>query len=227
MPSNPPAAQAPSNTPPWRNQPVELPTGPFIVQQTNASVLQLPGGDFDIFTEGSEAYIIYTSHLTEPKGERNHMMSVERLRPDWLSSSGESSGFFGSDFVEAPVMLKRGAFYYALFDHCCCFCGGGSGAIVHTAPHPLGPWTAQNQIGAYANGSSVTQAQQRSVFAYPHAAAEPVWVWMGNRWQSAPDGVKDHDFETWLPIEFAPQAGETPPLPKPMVWQDSWSLGPA
>ena len=96
-----------------------------------------------------------------------------------------------------------------------------------TAPHPLGPWTAPTQIGAYANGSSVTQAQQRSVFAYPHAAAEPVWVWMGNRWQSAPDGVKDHDFETWLPIEFAPQAGETPPLPKPMVWQDSWSLGPA
>merc|ERR1712048_519277 len=28
------------------------------------------------------------------------------------------------------------------------------------------------------------------------------YVWMGDRWNSAPDGEKDHDFQYWAPIEF-------------------------
>jgi hypothetical protein len=207
--------------------------GPFVTQNTNVSVLQLPGGDFDIFTEGADAFLIYTSHLTEPAGVKNHRISVEKLSDDWLDSARLSSGYFGHDFVEAPVMFKRAGTYYALFDHCCCFCGEGSGAIVHTATHPLGPWTTHNQIGAYPNGTSVSMAQQRSTFWYQRGKAmvdgfdeeegapPPTLVWMGNRWQSSPDGEKDHDFETWLPVEFD---GSNPPLPKPMVWQDSWSL---
>ena len=45
-------------------------------------------------------------------------------------------------------MFERKGTFYALFDHCCCFCGGGSGAVVHT----LRPWTNGSQIGAYDNG---------------------------------------------------------------------------
>lgn len=40
-------------------------------------------------------------------------------------------------------MFERNGIYYALFDSCCCFCFQGSGVIVHTAPHPMGPWTVQ------------------------------------------------------------------------------------
>lgn len=28
----------------------------------------------------------------------------------------------------------------------CCYCYQGSGAIVHTAPHPLGPWTSLGDV---------------------------------------------------------------------------------
>ena len=189
--------------------------GPFAVKRTNATVGQLPGGDFDLFVSGDDAYLIYTSHLTTPPP--NHLMSVERLTPDWLDSTRVTSGFFGASFVESPVMFERKGTFYALFDHCCCFCGGGSGAVVHTAPHPLGPWTNGSQIGAYDNGSSVPMAQQRSVLWH-----EDTLVWQGQRWQSAPDRVKDHDFATWLPLEF--DDGEPPRL-KNMTWRSSWTLG--
>ena len=60
-------------------------------------------------------------------------------------------------------------------------------------------------------------AQQRSVLWHGDTL-----VWQGQRWQSAPDRVKDHDFATWLPLEF--DDGEPPRL-KNMTWRSSWTLG--
>ena len=152
------------------------PEGPFSVITTNATVKNLPGGDFDIFVDdGPEkaAYIIYTSHLTAPKD--SHRMSIERLTPDYTNSLGQSdpsasSGFFGESFVEAPVMFKRLGVYYALFGTCCCFCGQGSGTVAYSSSNPLGPWTTGSQIGRYPNATSITGAQQRSTFWYPAGA---------------------------------------------------------
>merc|ERR1712107_778727 len=28
------------------------------------------------------------------------------------------------------------------------------------------------------------------------------FIWTGDRWQSAPDHLKDHDLQTWLPLEW-------------------------
>jgi hypothetical protein len=67
--------------------------------------------------------------------------------------------------------------------NCCCFCGQGSGIGVHTAAHPLGPWTYHDNIGCKAGfntsnkcgcgmnhggcpaiyGHSLTRAQQNFV----------------------------------------------------------------
>ena len=55
-------------------------------------------------------------------------------------------------FVEAPSLFERNGIYYALFSWCCCFCKQGSGIIVHTAPHPLGPWTVQAVGPSYERG---------------------------------------------------------------------------
>ena len=49
-------------------------------------------------------------------------------------------------------MFERNGIYYALFSWCCCFCKQGSGIIVHTAPHPLGPWTVQAVGPSYERG---------------------------------------------------------------------------
>ena len=44
--------------------------------------------------------------------------------------------------------------------------------------------------------------------------SDAMLVWVGNRWQSAPDRLKDHDFETWLPIDFTAANASEPALPK-------------
>jgi hypothetical protein len=35
----------------------------------------------------------------------------------------------------------------------CCYCYQGSGAIVHTAPHPLGPWTSLGDVACVPDGA--------------------------------------------------------------------------
>jgi hypothetical protein len=42
-------------------------------------------------------------------------------------------------------------------------------------------------------------------------------MWMGDRWGSTPDGIKGHDFQTWLPLEFADD-GTVRPLRKIDAW---------
>jgi hypothetical protein len=118
----------------------------------------------------------------------------------------------------------------------CCFCTSGSGVIFFTATTALGPWTQHSQVGRDAQGKSITKAQQNFVIPVPDSTGGVTYVWTGDRWGSAPDKVKDHDFQTWLPLEFESQratndVGEptrdtspSPDLIKPMVWQDSFFL---
>lgn len=102
----------------------------------------LPGGDYHLFVDddaSQTAYVIYSA---------SHWMAIERLTPDYLSSTGATTGVFPVYFVEAPVMFKRSGVYYAVFGHCCCYCLQGSGGLVWTAAHPLGPWSLQGGGGA-------------------------------------------------------------------------------
>eukprot|EP00966_Prymnesium_polylepis_P013876 320045-Prymnesium_polylepis.2 len=39
------------------------------------------------------------------------------------------------------AMFVRKGIYYLLYAHCCCFCFQGSGILVATASHPMGPWS--------------------------------------------------------------------------------------
>jgi len=77
-------------------------------------------------------------------------------------------------------------------------------------------------------GQSIPQAQQRYVFWYPPLTSgdrsDATLVWVGNRWQSAPDRLKDHDFETWLPIDFTAANASEPALPQTMQWMDNFTL---
>eukprot|EP00928_Gymnodinium_smaydae_P072575 TRINITY_DN55915_c0_g1_i2.p1 TRINITY_DN55915_c0_g1~~TRINITY_DN55915_c0_g1_i2.p1 ORF type:complete len:444 (+),score=44.74 TRINITY_DN55915_c0_g1_i2:155-1333(+) len=102
-------------------------------------------GDFDVVVDPSDGagYIIYSC---------NHLMSIERLTPDYLQGGGTNSsvvgGLFGGtvfpeNLVEAPAFFHRDGMFYALFGHCCCFCYQGSGVMVYTARSPAGPWEPQ------------------------------------------------------------------------------------
>merc|ERR1712181_78064 len=106
-------------------------------------------------------------------------------------------------------MGKRKGTYYILVGRNCCFCKAGSGVIVLTASSPMGPWTEHGQVGRYKNGTSVSGAQQNFVFPVEGTKGTVDFVWTGDRWQSAPDHLKDHDLQTWLPLEWDDEENNT------------------
>ena len=83
-------------------------------------------------SDGS-GYIIYSSNS----------MNVEKLTREYYYTNNSPRYVFPETFVEAPVLLRRYGFYYALYDWCCCYCLQGSGVMVYRANSPLGPYTPQ------------------------------------------------------------------------------------
>ena len=111
-----------------------------VVQLTHANSTY-HAGDFHLYVSDPDAngnttaYVIYGAEF---------WMWIDKLTPDFLGTTGEFVNQLGGIyFVEAPALIKYNNVYYAIFDHCCCFCYQGSGIRVYTAPDPLGPWTVQ------------------------------------------------------------------------------------
>jgi hypothetical protein len=202
------------------------PTGPFVMANSNVTTRYKDGGDFTVFADDDGVgYLLYQSRAS------GHVASVERLSDDYTSSLGavdpvkHSSGLFGPKGIEAPALFKRNGYYYASVGLDCCFCAAGSGVTFFTATKPLGPWTLHDQVGRYPNGSSVSKAQQNFVISVPGSDGKILYLWTGDRWQSAPDGLKDHDFQSWLPLEFETDEssrGGGPDRIRQMEWQDSF-----
>jgi len=207
----------------------DSPYGPFSVVNPKASdTLAYDNvGDFALFVDDdSIAYIIYTAHISGQKypGQPTHEMSVERLSGDYLSALGASanSGFFGETYVEAPTLFRRGDLYYALFGYCCCYCAQGSAVFAYQAYDPLGPWSCAipgsgTQCGQLSAGIA---AQQTNVLSFADDSGETQFMWQGDRWQSAPDGIKGHDMTYWGVIQWANASGGM----QPMKSLDSFSL---
>jgi len=125
-------------------------------------------------------------------------------------------------------MMRRGEMYYAIVASDCCFCAQGSSAIVYTASDPLGPWTRHNDINSIAasvdedrevaNSHRRVSAQQSFVLEVPQPDGM-AYLWGGDRWQSADDGFKSHDYQVWLPLVFNETGGV-----EPLEWVDNWTL---
>lgn len=214
------------------------PAGPFHILNPDVR-LKYSGrgvGDFDLFVDrNGTAYIAYTAIVTGPfelhpvENPTHHEISVERLSTDYLSSTLRSSGFVAGN-VEAPAMFRRAGTYYLLFDNTCAFCKSGSGVRVYTSRSPLGPYGYQSNINISdaqeTNGRSWTKpgtgrpdaivhAQQLGVATIPTPSGT-LYMWMGDRWGSTPDGVKGHDFQVWLPLTF--QGKKVLPLSDRAEW---------
>ena len=174
----------------------DSPAGPFTVRNDNVKVAYGKPGDLSLLVDDDgTAYLIYTSI------EKKHSISVEKLAADYLSSTLENSGFLGSG-CEAPALFNRGKLYYALFDTTSCFGPAGTGAQVHVAEKPLGPYQPKGNINRDAAGKPIISAQQTYVAQLPTSRGT-VYIWMGDRWGSRPDGVKGHDFQYWSrPLQF-------------------------
>ena len=179
----------------------DTPQGPFELVTDNMTTLAWENtGDFNLFQDDNgDGYVIYTSHIDGSIYNPSHVMSVERLSDDYLTSLGKqfNSGFFGQTFVEAPAMFKRNGIYYAVFGQCCCYCQEGSGVTIYTSSSPLGPYQTKNNLG------NEGHAQQFNVLQYRTSESGGYgYLWQGDKWQSSPDGAKGHDFTYWTPMSF-------------------------
>jgi len=240
------------------------PEGPFVFTGTAVNLTTGGISDWRWFVDPHEpgaGYVIYSADF------RIH---IERLTDDYLMTRGAPFNFtFSEYFVEAPALFERKGIYYALFGWCCCFCKQGSNIMVHTAPHPLGPWTTQPSGPSYERGdvscvpkvgpsgatdggddaggdadggsaagggrgrgglleaiglgtiptpglgceyknaseTSTTASQQNGIWLVDTADGTVEYLWVGDNWQQAPDGVKGHDPQTVLRLQFDDATG--------------------
>ena len=171
------------------------PFGPFKLHSINVTSVANPNvGDFALWADDltGAAFILYTGNIST-----GHLMSVEPLTPDYLSTLGSqfNSGVLGRD-VEAPALFQQGGRFIASFGHTCCYCGEGSAVSFYSAPHPLGPYTLLQEM------TSGIPAQQTNVLRYIDGEGNDAFLWQGDRWQSAPDGIKGHDLTYTGVIRF-------------------------
>jgi hypothetical protein len=139
------------------------------------------------------------------------------------------------------VLFRRNNLYYALCGPLCPDCPKGSEVLVFTSISPLGPFTARSNINRRSgNGASnepgqdvlvaqrfnegvpIVPAQQTWVARIPMSEG-PAYIWMGDRWESCPDGVKGHDFQFWsAPLKFSPD-GDILPIENIGRWDITWA----
>ena len=89
----------------------------------------------------------------------------------------------------------------------------------HTLPLTAFPQPGQGCIYNGARAASVSRAQQNFIVEVATASGETEFIWTGDRWMQAPDGIKGHEPQYWDRLKFD-EAGRI----LPMVWHDELVL---
>jgi beta-xylosidase len=204
------------------------PFGPFTTVREAAEMGATGGGDFTLLvdTDGGSAYIAYDAW------SNNHKVGIEQLSTDFTNSMGSehnhSTGPISRAGNEAPILFSRKGWYYLLYGPTCCFCTPGSGSVVWTARHPLGPWVDSGvDLNPERGGASgrLIKAQENFVITLHHNAdadGGSSYIYTGDRWESAPDRLKGHDLQYWQPLRF--NDSRSPPTIAPLTWDDSFQI---
>ena len=172
----------------------DQPWGPFTVQSSNVKFPQGNSvGDFAVLEDDDgTGWCVYGWHNG----------GVAKLSSDYLSIG---SGYSPIGSGEGFTAFKRSGIYYYLWGNLCCFCAQGSSVQVARASVATGPFTT----GANIAGASV-HAQPLGVLQM-QTTAGPQYAYLGDRWQSTPDGVKGHDFiYISEPMEFSSNGSVSP-----------------
>ena len=196
------------------------PNGPFEIETLRADVLYShSAGDFVIFidetTPNNTAYIAYDAMSDD------HKISIEPLTYDYLNSvPSENSGFISKRYHEAPALFERNGFYYLIVGHCCCFCKEGADAKVYISDKsPIGPYIDSNVDINFDENRVIIHAQQNYIAQIQDANGETQYIWTGDRWKSAEDGLKGHDFQYWQVLSFNDSV--QPPVIHKLSWQET------
>ena len=203
------------------------PDGPFVSAVVSVPTLHAAGGDMGIFLDSDGAgYLIYTSIAV------GHRISVERLSEDFTNTTRHNSGLlpFPGGCFESPAMFARGNTIFALAAPCCCNGKEGSTvAALRSTGGPFGPFVSAGATAAAVAGSvtptpltplsspppappcphcvvsNLNHSQQGSVVPVPSSGnvGEIQYLWMGDRWKSAPDHRKGHDLTVFTLLNFS------------------------
>ena len=187
------------------------------------------------------AYLLYSSDAHA----QIEVLTDDYLASTW-ATDGRTSGVF-PEGNEAPAMFKRNGLYYALISDSCCYCGGGGTVRAFMASSPLGPYRYTGSITDGPNpfnreprprGAPPRQTRTLTArpllpaLALPRAAASHVStssqqtfafalddqiIWVGDRWQSAPEParLKSQDFTTFFLLNFTANGTVLP-----IAWAD-------
>lgn len=98
---------------------------------------------------------------------------------------------------------------------------------VWVAQHPLGPWE-NSEIDINPMGAGRAANVQESFVIESLPSMTPRFIFVGDRWMSAPDHLKSHDFQFWSPLRFQDpdnllQGDDNAPAIHPLVWLDSFA----
>ena len=167
---------------------------------------------------GSDIGGHYVSQLTPDLLGVVPNATSEVLLPPWDPLPPYYQGHVGCS--EGGGLFEHHGRWFVMAGTCCCFCHAGSNAWTWVADHPLGPYTLVGDlIGWNATaGTYNTQSQQFSVAQLPTPSG-PQPLYIGQRFGSALDGLKCHDFQHWVPLQFDAQGN-----PKPFGFLDSFEL---
>ena len=209
----------------------DTPIGPF--ESVSWDVGLAEGSDSYFWQDQDDpAGTVYVKHNgPAPPGEIRGAHYVSQLSPDLLSFVPNASSpammvpalpvppAYQGDWPqcsEGGGIFKHGGRWYVMAAVCCCFCHNGANAFVWVSDSgPLGPYALQygtvsgllgNVIPFNASsGVYLTGAQQFSVAAIPlFKGGEPLPVYVGQRFGSADDGLKCHDYQYLAPLTILP-----------------------
>jgi hypothetical protein len=212
------------------------PEGPFEFLNFATGLAHAGAGDFTLITvagiSGEEAFVAYGSWSTE------HSIAIEKLNDNFTNSLGliNTSGIVSPPGNEAPVLFHRNGWFYFLFGECCCFCQEGAATKALVARNLLGPWKplgrwsdsteAVDLNPRRANGSRIIPSQNNYVLTIPSALGtspdNETFIWMGDRWASALDGIFGHDLQSWHILRFE-DTDDSAACIKEFTWQN-WFL---
>jgi hypothetical protein len=206
----------------------DRPEGPFTEQSNDVPLKHRDTGDLGLFVDNDgTAYVTYsygdggdykkTFPISKEPIPHNQIV-VEQLTADYLGSTGRVTQPVAGN-SEAPALFRRGDLYYLLFDNTCAICSAGTGVRVYIAQSPLGPFIYKGNINRAGPQSRdlpspwtfpgsgrkdvIIKAQQTYVAVLPGPGGEQ-YLWMGDRWGSAPDGIMGHNFQYWGVLSFDP-----------------------
>jgi hypothetical protein len=195
------------------------PAGPFTLAVANVTGIgytRLPDAPYLFVDPATGAGYVAFTH------EDTHVNHVQALSADLLGPAipgGGMSSQIGPGNNEGVVMFAvpvppaagGGTRYYVGFGACCCFCAAGANVDLYVSPSPLGPY-------AFAGTAITPGAWRAQTGAVWFTGAQ--WVLYGDRWQSAPDRIKGHDFSFMTPLAFAPDGSVLPIT----AWQDNVTI---